>query len=135
MGRLDELGPARGALTTGGAVAVVVVVAWVALTAATGKTYHLAPLLAALAPGVFARAMLGRLGWAVGLVAGLLGFAIALGGWGIIVSLDERPSALLFDGQPGGVFGEVLGGALVGGAIALFAHIRSRTQGATTPRS
>ena len=135
MGRLDALRPARASLATGVGVAIVVVVVWVGLTAATGKTYHLASLLATVAPGLLARTMAGKLGWAVGLIGAQLGFMIALVGWGIIVTIDEEPTAVLFAGQPGGVFGEVLGGALIGGAIALLVHIRPRTTRAAAPPS
>lgn len=126
MSRLDDLRSVKAALATGIAVSLAVGAAWVGLTAATGKTYHLASLLAALAPGVFLRTAAGRHGWPVALLAALLGVAIALAGWGVILAIDEEPTAVLFAGQPGGVFGEVLGGALIGGAIAL-AALRPRT--------
>lgn len=105
-------------------MSLLVVLAWVGLTATTGKTYHLASLLAALAPGLLPRALVGKLGWPVGVVGGVIGFAIAMAGWGVIVALGEEPTVTLFGGQPGGVFGEVLFGAIAGSLIAFASHVR-----------
>ena len=46
-----------------------------------------------------------------------LGALSAVGGWGVIVALDIEPSATLLPEQPGGVFGEVLVGAVLGAAL------------------
>lgn len=105
-------------LRTGVLAAIGIVILWVALTALTGKTYHLAPLLAALAPGAAAR-MLGatRRSLPVAAAAALLGAAVAAIGWGLIVAWGVEPAATIVDGQPGGVAGEVLAGIALGSAV------------------
>lgn len=75
-----------------------VAVGWVALTAATGRTYHLAPIVAAAAPGVLARAL--DLPPSRAVLAGLLA---AAAGWLSILILGVEPRATLWPGQPGGV--------------------------------
>ena len=100
---------------SGTATAVVVAAVWVALTATTGKTYHLAPPLIAAAPGAvgWSRAAAplpsGRLVAACGLAATALG-------WLAIAAGHIEPEATLFAAQPGGVLGETALGALVGAA-------------------
>jgi len=101
------------------AAPLVIAAGWVGLTAWTGKTYHLAPLLAAAAPGYLARFA----GWpsrsrgAVLALVALGGVAVA-GGWSVIVAAGIEPTATLVPGQPGGVPLEVaiigLLGALLG---------------------
>jgi hypothetical protein len=93
---------------------------WVALTALEGRTYRLAPLLAAAAPGVAARILGVRAEVVVRsvVVAGLLTAAIA---WGVIEVLGIVPSAMLWDGQPGGVRAEVAAVAVAGALGGMFA--------------
>lgn len=115
MQRLATLPPVRQASLTGIGVALMIGGGWIALTAATGKTYHLAALLGALAPSLTVRAVLGtRLGVAGGLLLGAVGAGLMLAAWGGIVALGIEPTATLADGIPGEVFGEVLIGALAG---------------------
>ena len=71
---------------------------WVALTATIGKTYHLAPLLAAAAPGVLARLLKMPTTAAAG-----AGLVAATAGWVAILGLGIEPTATLVSGQPGGV--------------------------------
>jgi hypothetical protein len=78
---------------------VLIDVAWLLLTSATGKTYHLAPLLAGAAPGVLSRRSAGaRL---LGLLA--ISAAAVATGWGAIVLAGIEPSATVVRAQPGGV--------------------------------
>lgn len=94
---------------------------WVTLTALTGKTYHLAPAVAAMAPAGIAwlRGARPRQGYAVALLG--LGLMAAASGWAVIAGVGIEPSATIIDGQPGGVLGEVivagLAGAALGGAL------------------
>lgn len=114
---------------TGIGVALAVGGGWIALTAATGKTYHLAPLLGAIAPALTIRAVLGtRIGASSGLVLGTLGAALMLGAWGLIVALDIEPHATLADGIPGDVFGEVVIGAAIGLVASVLLHTGSNTR-------
>ena len=102
------------------AVSAVIAAAWVGLTAWTGTTYHLAPLLAAAAPGYVARSA----GWpsrsrgAVLAVVALAGVAVA-GGWAVIVAAGIEPTATLVHGQPGGVPAEVAVAALLGALLGI----------------
>lgn len=107
----------RRQLVTGVLTAAGIVVLWVGLTALTGKTYHLAPLLAALAPGLSVR-LLGaaRRSYPLATSAALLGAAIAALGWGLIVAWGIEPSATIVGDQPGGVAGEVLAALVIGSA-------------------
>jgi hypothetical protein len=96
-------------------VSAVIAGAWVGLTAWTGKTYHLAPVLAAAAPGYVARFA----GWPSRSRAAVLGLAVVGGGavgggWSAIVAAGIEPTATLVHGQPGGVLVEVVVGALLG---------------------
>lgn len=127
MQRLIALPGPRLAALTGIGVALLVGGGWIALTAATGKTYHLAPLLGALAPALTPRAVFGtRLGATSGLVLGSVGAALMLGAWGLIVALDIQPGATLADNIPGEVFGEVVIGAVLGFAISGLLHAQRR---------
>lgn len=119
-------------LVMGAALALLFAAAWVALTAATGKTYHAAPLVVAAAPGwtlcwwheaaerelspdVVARtAVLVALVGAAGVAAG----ALAIFGTG------THPSATILPDQPGGVTGETAFFA----ALGLFVSARSVTR-------
>jgi hypothetical protein len=88
---------------------------WVALTALTGKTYHLAPLLVAMAPSALSLVSVGgstrqrarRLLPAAGIVT-------VAAGWLVIALAGIEPEATFIPRQPGGVLGEVVAGALVG---------------------
>ncbi len=125
MQRLLTFQGVRLALLAGIAVALVVGGAWIALTAATGKTYHLAPLLGAVGPGLTVRSLLGtRLGWMSGLALGGAGAALMIGCWGIILALDIEPTTTIADGIPGDVLGEVIIGAAAGAVISAFLHAR-----------
>lgn len=86
---------------------------WVALTLATDRTYHLAPVVIAAAPGVAARALERKIPTGLALIPGLVAVAV---GWALIVAADAEPTATLAEDQPGGVTGEVVIGALVGAA-------------------
>jgi hypothetical protein len=101
----------------GAAAAVIVALAvdgaWVLLTAATGKTYHLAPLIAAAAPGVLLRGREDRRRPTLAIAA----LAVAIG-WTVIVVTGVEPSATILPGQPGGVTGEVVSFGLVGIAVS-----------------
>ena len=107
--------------TIGGvAVAALFAAIFVVLTANTGTTYHLFPLVIAAAPGALPRLLrdvpLSSRAGTVAMALGVLAVAVA---WITLVALDEMPRAVLFAGQPGGVGGEfvVFGllGALAGG--------------------
>lgn len=91
-----------------------VAVGWFALTAATGKTYHLAPLIAAAAPGALRRALGVPAGTKAAVAAGFA--AVLIGSLGILIAGVE-PTATLWPGQPGGVRGEVAAFAALGLAI------------------
>lgn len=110
-------------LATGVAAAAGLAVLWIGLTALTGKTYHLAPLLTALAPGLSARLFgAARRSYPLAAAAALVGAAVAALGWGIIVAAEIEATATIVGDQPGGVGGEVvvaiaLGSVLGGGAL------------------
>lgn len=116
---------ASGALLVGVGAAVVVVAAWVLLTWATGKTYHLAPLVVAAAPGFVLGLDARRSGSTVALAAAL-GALTAFAGWAIIELAGFDLGSTFFSGQPGGVTGEVVTAAAVGLAIGAYAGLRPR---------
>lgn len=95
---------------------------WVVLTAATGKTYHLAPLIAAALPGVLAaaqaapRGAAGRSPRRTAALAAVAGGLAVAAGWAAIVAAEIEPTATLVAEQPGGVTGEVVAGAIAGAA-------------------
>ena len=98
---------------------------WVALTALDGRTYHLAPLVVAAAPGVAARAF--------GAPTGLVGRRLAIVGilacacaWAVIELLDVVPSATLLHDQPGGVRAEVAVSSASGALVGVLASRRPR---------
>lgn len=98
---------------------------WVALTALTGKTYHLAPLIAAAAPAVVVGARWGseRPGRSAAL-ASALGLSAVAAGWAAMTALGITPAATIVDDQPGGVSGEVAIGALLGAALGALHPVR-----------
>lgn len=103
---------ARGDVGAAIVAGACIVGAWVGLTAATGKTYHVAPLLAAAAPGFLLR---GHPRWrGPALVIGAIAVA---GGWLLIVLAGIAPTATIVQGQPGGVGGEVIAFAALGLAV------------------
>lgn len=117
------------------AAALVLAAIWVVLTAWSGATYHLAPPLAAVAPGFVTRmngsvAPVRRLG----VLSFLFGVGTAAAGWALIVALGIEPSAVLFENQPGGVPGEVAAGALLGGAVGAALAVRAPGAPSTNPR-
>lgn len=115
----------RPTILLGTAAAVAAMAIWIALTARTGTTYHLFPFVIAAAVGTISRLSgqppLSRNEAVVTTAAGLL--AVALG-WLALIALDETPSATVFDGQPGGVPGEVVIVAAVGAAVGLWWAVR-----------
>ncbi len=109
------------ALLVGAAAAATVVAAWVLLTGLTGKTYHLAPPLAALAPGLLLHFEGGAEGRRRALVlATAIGALAVLVGWAIIAAADFDLGSTFIPDQPGGVDGEVLVGGLVGLALGAY---------------
>jgi uncharacterized membrane protein YiaA len=88
---------------------------WLALTALTGKTYHLAPAIIALAPGLVVRAdeSAGETATSVALTLAIGPVAVAAG-WVAIVAAGVRPHTTLFPDQPGGVATEVAVAAVAG---------------------
>lgn len=117
----------RLSVLTGVGVAILVGGLWIALTAATSKTYHLAPLLGAIAPALTVRAVMGtKLGWLSGLALGSIGAAFMFGAWGIILALDIEPATTLTEGIPGDVFGEVVIGSALAVAASMAMHIRTK---------
>ena len=115
----------RASALIGIGVAVLIGGGWIALTAATGKTYHLAPLLGAIAPALTIRAVVStRIGALSGFVLGTLGAGLMLAAWGIILALDIEPDTTIADGIPGDVFGEVVIGAAIGLVASALIHRR-----------
>ena len=120
-------------LMVGTAGALAVSALWVGLTALTGKTYHLAPGVAAWAPGLTVRVMiadriddLSRRGrWKLGLIASALGLAAVGVGRSAIALAGIEPSATLFAHQPGGVSGEFALTAFVGALLGARRLIRA----------
>lgn len=111
-----------GSLGIGLAAAAGIVVLWVGLTALTGNTYHLAPLLAALAPGLSVRLLdAARRSYPLAAAAALLGASVSALAWGLIVAWGIEPTATIVSNQPGGVTGEVLVGILIGSAAGVAA--------------
>lgn len=95
-----------------GAIAAAAI--FVVLTASTGTTYHLFPLLIGFVPAglprVLAERPIARRG---AVIAALVGIAAVGAAWLTLEVLDEMPSATVIGDQPGGVAGEfVLFGAV-----------------------
>ena len=113
---IERVEPA--ALWLGAATAAVAVAVWVALTARSGVTYHLFPLVIAASVGFMSRlsgAPLRPLEAATSTAGGLLTVAA---GWLVLVILDETPTATFSADQPGGVPGETAAFALLGTALS-----------------
>ena len=97
--------------------AVMVASIWVALTRATGLTYHFMPLAIGAASPVIATVLGGpaspRMAWGLGawglLVTGLSWAAMSVGGF--------APTATFVADQPGGVEGEVVIFGVLGAAV------------------
>ena len=117
---------ARSGTAEGGSIAIGIIGAIVAgalfvvLTASTGTTYHLFPLLIAFVPGGLPRVMSEHsISSRDGMVAAVVGFAAVIAAWLAMVVIDEMPTATLISDQPGGVGGEFVlfggVGAIVGG--------------------
>jgi hypothetical protein len=88
---------------------------WVAVTASTAKTYHLAAPDIAAIPGVAGRARRGgQLPARAAAGAAALGLLAAGFGWAMLESLSILPSVTLL---PGGVRLELAAGAVVGSAL------------------
>lgn len=117
---------APAALWLGAAAAVVAVAVWVVLTARSGVTYHLFPLVIAASVGFMSRlsgAPLRPLEAAASAAGGLLAVIV---GWLALVVLDEAPTATFIANQPGGVAGETAIFALLGAALSLWWVTRQR---------
>lgn len=108
-------------LLGGFAAALALAGAWVGLTAATGSTYHLAPLIVAAAPAVLARAAEAAVSPIAAVVAGAIA---AAAGWVAIVIAGVEPTATVIADQPGGVAGEVVVAGIVGLAIGYLVLVR-----------
>ncbi len=119
---------APAALWLGAAAADVAVTVWVVLTARSGVTYHLFPLVIAASVGFMSRlsgAPLRPLEAAAATAGGLLAVAA---GWLALVILDETPTATFIADQPGGVPGETAIFALLGAALSLWWVTRRREE-------
>lgn len=107
-------------VTVGIVAAVAASAGFVVLTASTGTTYHLFPLLIGFMPGGLPRVLAERpISRRDGVLAIITGVVAVGAAWLALELLDEMPAATFFSDQPGGVPGEfvlfgVLG-ALIGG--------------------
>ncbi len=111
---------APAALWFAAVAAVVAAAVWVVLTARSGVTYHLFPLVIAASVGFVSRlsgAPLRPLEAAAAIGGGVLAVAA---GWLALVMLDETPTATFIADQPGGVPGETVIFALLGAALSLW---------------
>jgi hypothetical protein len=110
----------EAALASAWAAAIPVAAVWIGRTALDGRTYHLAPVLVAAAPGFAARLLgLSVLGsGVVGASVVMAGVIAALGAWGFLELTGLATTATLWPGLPGGVRAEIAGaiglGALAG---------------------
>ena len=97
---------------------IVAAVIFVALTARTGTTYHLFPVLIAFLatglPRVLTELPIGRRDATFGSV---LGVVVVVAAWRALELLDDMPSATLIAGQPGGVPGEFLLSGVLGALV------------------
>lgn len=114
----------------GVAISALLSVAWVALSLRTGLNHHLFPLAIAAVP----TAMSGILGSQplsarVAPLAAAGGFALVWLTWLAFAAIDETPTAVFFEGQPGGAIGEAamlsVAGAL-GGYFWNWGRLRGR---------
>lgn len=129
----------RRPLLLGAALALLFSAAWVALTAVSGKTYHLAPLLIAATPGWVLR-------WAheadekplpeafvpsrLVAVTGISVVAVA-SGWLAVRAGGADPGVTIVPDLPGGTTGEAIAFTLLG----LFVAARSVSRAACRRRS
>ena len=122
--------PATGhrSLAFGVALAILLVGVWVALTAVTGKTYHLAPVLAAAAPAWGARLSGVVVAPPDRLLALAAGVLVVAAGWAAIVLAGIEPTTTVIHDQPGGVPAEVAVGALAGAALSALVLLRSQAR-------
>lgn len=112
-----QVSPGARDVLLGLAAGLAVAGLWIVLTAATEKTYHLAPVIAAAAPalvvGGLSDRVLTRRGTEVLIAVGLGAVAT---GWLLIEAFGIVPTTTVLADQPGGVRGEVVSGALLGAA-------------------
>jgi hypothetical protein len=103
-------------IVLGAAAALAFAALWVGLTALTGNTYHLAPLVVAAVPGWMLRLWHEAAGQplaedaeahAVGAVVATGVSAVALG-WIAIAAGGSAPTATILSDQPAGVPGEIV---------------------------
>lgn len=109
-----------GAIGLGVAGALVAAAIFVVLTAATGTTYHLFPLLIGFLPAGLPRVLAERpINRRDATIAMAIGIAAVGAVWLSLEVMDEMPTATLISDQPGGVAGEFalfgILGALIGG--------------------
>ncbi len=108
-----------GDLALGTAAAAVAATIFVALTLATGATYHLFPLAIAAAPALLPRLILERaLIPRRALLAAAVGLSAVAVAWLSLVLLGQMPATTFFEGQLGGVPGEFVAFGLLGAATA-----------------
>ena len=108
-----------GDLALGTAAAALAATIFVALTAATGATYHLFPLVIAAAPALLPRLLFARpLTPGRTRLAAALGLAAVAAAWLALVLLHQMPRTTFFEGQPGGVPGEFVAFGLLGALAA-----------------
>ena len=97
------------AIGLGIVAAVVAGAIFVVLTAASGTTYHLFPLLIGFVPGGLPRVLTERpISRRDAIIAVVAGIAVVGAAWLVLELLEEMPSATLLDDQPGGVGAELL---------------------------
>lgn len=96
-----------------GAIAAV----WIALTAATGLTFHLFPGVIAGAPA-FVWSLLSPRDIRPWRLALLIGWPVVATSWALLEILDILPTATFVHGQPGGVRGEIVVIAAAGAFLA-----------------
>jgi len=111
---------APASITVGIVAAVAAAAGFVMLTASTGTTYHLFPLLIGFVPGGLPRVLSERpISTRDGVLAIVAGMVAVSAAWLALELMDEMPTATFFSGQPGGVPGEFILfgvlGALIGG--------------------
>lgn len=125
-------------LVMGAALALLFAAAWVALAAATGKTYHVAPLVIAAAPGwtlrwwheAAERELSSDLVARVAVLIALMGAAGVAAGTLAILATGTHPTATILPDQPGGVAGEIAFFA----ALGLFVSARNVTRASCARR-
>ncbi len=112
-------------LITGAAVALAIATAWIALTAASGKAYHLAPVMAAAAPGFVVMAGR-RAARPSALSVALTGLGAVGVGWLFVFAAGIEPTVTVLPRQPGGVPAEVVLGAVFGAALGALLTTQQR---------